>query len=1113
MPSEFDFQTITQIALNLPQTLLGWLYILLWLFVLGAILRIGGNLYGKATARQWGLTLLFSLLAFVFSIPRFELLGGTLLPVVGQLDGAIAYRPLGFVGVGLAAWFLNPMLVLIVGMAEGLSRALFGSHQLSEIFHYGFVGLGVSLLIQQKIQRIDWDFWRVPPVATTLGRFIIAWPLVFLGTFFLVPRGTPFLPGLDLALSTARPQWIIALLEGLASGFIVWLVQTFSAYQPVRGMTRPPFEQDIRYRQTLQFLLYTIISLILLGTMVSTVGYRSARALIQTQMAHEANQASQNIPNFIGRRQSVLQEWGDDDRLHSGDFASQQESLEDLFRSGTLFRRVVLVNRSGLVLASYPADGEPVVSKTELAALIDVDRLKGPDQALSTDLDGHPVVLSLVAATSPAATDTENADLFLIGRIPDQVLHELVDGLVAGYDGGRGYLADENRLILADTAGVDEAIFLESTDRAVLLNAPSGIDGTFYIEADPLTKQREIRYRTVPDDGHPWSVVTEVPMAIVLQQAYRLVAGVLLVTILSSIVFGWLLARQGNRTGARLQNLLAAVEAIPHREQGQVMIPANITSDDDEIGQLGIAFEGMQRQLDAQMGELNLLLTVSKWVAETQQNIQPGMRKVLKQVVKDTKAAGGRVVITVLGSNPIVVGEGGTSKLMEPFDSQIGELLADNQDVILSGPDAVRLLDPSLAGQLLPFQSALAYPLKGNKHTYGFMWLTWSEPRTFRESERSLIRSLSEQASVMAANWFYLLNLDKRWRELSAVLNATDDPVIVIDGTNRISMVNPAGERELGLENGKAARNRPIADVVAQSELIDLLVGRQSQADADPVTLDSGKTFDVNVSDIRGQRGTEVGRVAVLRDISKMTEINELKSEFVRIASHDLKDPITIVNGFIQMLPFSGELNEKQQEHVDRIQAAMNQMQKLVEDLLNITRLESGLELETMPVEVRDIFGTVTYSLESLAEQAGNRLVVKNDKVPTLLLNHTFAQQAVSNLVSNAIKYAPNSGEIVLNAVEEETEVVISVADKGAGIPLEVQPRLFEKFYRFSRPGLHKKGKSHGLGLSFVELVADRHNGRIWFQSAEGEGTTFFLAFPKPSASQLEQQGQSHMIG
>ena len=125
-------------------------------------------------------------------------------------------------------------------------------------------------------------------------------------------------------------------------------------------------------------------------------------------------------------------------------------------------------------------------------------------------------------------------------------------------------------------------------------------------------------------------------------------------------------------------------------------------------------------------------------------------------------------------------------------------------------------------------------------------------------------------------------------------------------------------------------------------------------------------------------------------------------------------------------------------------------------------------------------------------------MIENTGRIPSLNLNPTFAQQAVANLVSNALKYAPNSGDVTLKAESIGDEVGISVSDNGPGIPAAIQGQLFEKFFRFSQPG-QARTKSHGLGLSFVELVAERHNGRVWFESTEGDGCTFFLAFPNKS--------------
>ncbi|MFK7804804.1 MAG: ATP-binding protein [Anaerolineae bacterium] len=1104
MPTDLDFQWLTTPAINLPDTFLGWGYFAVWLIILGGIIWFGRDSYRRVTARQWGLTAVFLLFAMLEVIPRFELSGGMLLPPVNQAGGAaVVYRPLGFTTVALAAWYLNPMLALIVGLAEGLSRALWGSHQIAEIFHYGFIAWGVSLLIQQKIPGYRWAVLRVPPITSTLAQLLVGWPLVFAATFFLVPAGSRLVPSLDLALSTAQPQWIVALLEGLVSGGVVWLAQRLIQRQTDSGLTSSPIDSEMRYWLPLQFLLYSVILLTLLGTAVSVVGYNSTRTLVQTQIAQQANEVSRTIPSFIGTRQSVLLEWGDDPRLHSDERNSQQASLEELFRTGTFFRRLILVDGAGEVLVSVPA-GEPVaLSEAEKQSLETVTRLDSPDQALSTMLDGHPVMLSLAAPAVPNADESGQSEpLFLIGRIPDQILGELLHGVVSEGNGSKGYIIGENRLILAHTEPIQQPEFEDEFPTGVtVLEAPINLrnPGLFFVRADTLTNERELEYRSPPGDGHPWTVVVEVPMASVLLQTVRLVAQVLFIIFGMTIPFAIFLSLQSAAWGERLKNLVAAVEQVPTREAGQLLVPVDVLGD-DEIGRLGTAFQEMQMSLDQQMGELNLLLNVSQGVAQVQQNIRPGISKILEQMVEGTEAAGARIVLTVLG-NPIRVGEGVLDAEMANYDQKVRPLLVENQDLVLATPDALQRVFDFPNDKNLPFQSAIAYPLRGSNQTdYGYMWLVWDEPHTFHESERKLIRSLSEQASVMVQNWYLYLSVERRRRELGAVLDATADPVIVTDANNKISILNPAAYTELGIT--ERLHRSLVANLIPQAELVEILTAPHEKGTmVEEITLESGKTFNVTVSVIPGQSGKVAGRVAVLRDVSEMKEISEMKSDFVRLASHDLKDPITIVNGYIQMLPLTGPLNDKQKDQVDRIQGAMNAMQKLVEDILNITRLEAGLALDTLPVSIPDIFAAVAHTFESLAENAGNRIVIEDaGPVPSLQLSPTFAQQAVANLVSNALKYAPNSGDVVLKAEVVGDEVVISVADQGPGIPAAIQGQLFEKFFRFSQPG-QARTKSHGLGLSFVELVAERHNGRVWFESTEGDGCTFFLAFPNEPAS------------
>ena len=171
-------------------------------------------------------------------------------------------------------------------------------------------------------------------------------------------------------------------------------------------------------------------------------------------------------------------------------------------------------------------------------------------------------------------------------------------------------------------------------------------------------------------------------------------------------------------------------------------------------------------------------------------------------------------------------------------------------------------------------------------------------------------------------------------------------------------------------------------------------------------------------------------------------------------------------------------------------------MKHLVNDLLDLARIEAGLNLQFDRIEIDDLLSEVALEYVSLAKSAGIRLVVDRTKLPPLVGDPTLLSRAITNLVVNGLKYAPDSGDIVLRAEAVGDDIVISVRDHGPGITAQDHAHLFEKFYRGRRPTDGRPSGS-GLGLAIVKSVADLHGGRVWCESAAGEGSTFFLAIPR----------------
>jgi len=191
-----------------------------------------------------------------------------------------------------------------------------------------------------------------------------------------------------------------------------------------------------------------------------------------------------------------------------------------------------------------------------------------------------------------------------------------------------------------------------------------------------------------------------------------------------------------------------------------------------------------------------------------------------------------------------------------------------------------------------------------------------------------------------------------------------------------------------------------------------------------------------------------------------------------------------------------GEMNEKQEDYVEKILGGIDQMAKLVDDLLDLGRIESGTKLREDTIEVEPLLADLATEHWQHAHISGIKLEVDvNPKDMIFMGDKRLIRQALTNLVTNGIKYAPDSGLMELRAEKAKEEVVFSVKDHGPGISKEDQMRLFERFYRAQTKGTEKV-KGSGLGLAIVKSIAEKHGGRAWCQSKQGQGTIFYVAIP-----------------
>jgi two-component system, OmpR family, phosphate regulon sensor histidine kinase PhoR len=226
-----------------------------------------------------------------------------------------------------------------------------------------------------------------------------------------------------------------------------------------------------------------------------------------------------------------------------------------------------------------------------------------------------------------------------------------------------------------------------------------------------------------------------------------------------------------------------------------------------------------------------------------------------------------------------------------------------------------------------------------------------------------------------------------------------------------------------------------------------------------------------------------------------LKQVDRLKNEFINTVSHDLRSPLTAVLGYVDLLERVGSVNDQQHEFIHRIQASVENITSLVNDLLELGRIESGFDSQN---EVIPLDGLVRYSLETvdgliLEKRLNLRLDIPED-IPPTHGNPIRLRQMCDNLVGNAIKYTPEGGDIGIEMEARSEQLILRISDTGPGIPPADQPHIFEKFYRASN--VPKGVGGSGLGLAIVKSIVDTHQGRIWVESLLGRGTTFTVVLP-----------------
>ena len=1095
----FLFTLLTSLPFPALPTLTGWVA---WLILCGLLLyylftlRRAGP---KWKPGSWGLLVGLSIL-----VPLTSLFLGLRLSSPGTLPfpGLPAEPPgsalmvFSAVPWTLAGGILGPLAAAALGALAGLLRGAWDTYNLFTLLELAFMGALFSVGVRQRYRTPLYGLLRQPLVAALVlvpGRALF----YLIAAFFTLEA--PATARLDFALSNAGLSTLAFAGEMLVAGLVA---QAVSMMLPSiwgdKGPLQPsPAERSLetRFLWGTGVFLFLIILTLLVGDW--QVAGQAARDMLRDRMSGTAQAAAQTVPFFLETGQNLAAQISSDPRLGTMADPDLSAYLGRQMQTVPYFDELFLVDAASLALIGGYPDG----ARSGFGLLPD------EQDGLRLALNGVLMQVYSIPPSDPAGSarvsflaavqEAGGVRRVLIGRASlatNPLTQPLLDSLKSMDElNGAGILLDENRRVLYSSSGEQGiAVYDGLTGTAAGMQENAASDGT----------RQFVYYQPVP--GRPWAIVLTIPARQVQQLALNIalpLSGMIFLLALVALV----VLRLGLRVvTASLQNLSVEANRIA---EGKLDHPLQVRGA-DEIGQLRRAFEQMRQSLQARLNELNRLLLVSQGVSSSLE-MEDAVRPVLEAILA-TGASSARVVLDPaypqdgLADLPGHFSLGANAARYAHLDEQVLARVKSREYIAISSLGLSREFPLNMS---VPNPAALlAVPLRRENHYYGAVWAGYEQPRSFSESELRFAITLAGQAALALSNVYLFHNVEAGRRQLEAILNSTPDPVLVTDHRNRLVLANRAANNVLEL-GGERSTGQPTERVIAQRILFDLLQAASQKQQSAEVVLKDKRTYLATASTVSVE-GRPVGRVCILRDVTYLKELDTMKSDFVATVSHDLRSPLTLMRGYTTMLPMVGWLNDQQQAYLKKIASGVENMTQLVNNLLDLGRIEVGVGLELESVPVLDILERVKGQLQPQAVQKDIllKLELPGDMPHAVQADAALLQQAIYNLAENAIKYTQKGGNVTIRVASAPDTLIFEVCDTGIGIPADDMPRLFEKFHRGSQREARAQHGT-GLGLAIVHSIAERHGGRVWVESQPGKGSTFFLQIPLAQPKTVETSG------
>ena len=494
-------------------------------------------------------------------------------------------------------------------------------------------------------------------------------------------------------------------------------------------------------------------------------------------------------------------------------------------------------------------------------------------------------------------------------------------------------------------------------------------------------------------------------------------------------------------------------------------------------------------------------------VVDDERGIREGCRRVLSAEGYSVEAAGD--------------GEEGLEKVRsKPFDLLLVDLMMPRMGG-LEMMGQVRAYDPEIVMIVITGFATVETAVDAMKHgAYDYVPKPFTPDQLLAVVNRGVeTRQLRFQARKLREERDQkLLEVANETSKLHTIINSLTDGILVFNRDRQLALWNPAVVKMLDL-NGRLEAGRAMEEIIPQKGLVEIVGKAYSpqsarytmQSEEIELRLPEPRTLMVNLSVVRDDSGRDLGVVSVLRDITGLKEIDQIKSQFVAMVAHELRAPLAAIEGYLSafLTGAAGPDPALNRHMLERAKARTHSLLDLVSDLLQFIKLEAkGVVRKKELLDAAEILRSSAELLKAQGEEKGLRIKLDlPESLPLIEADRSEMDELFTNLISNAIKYNVKRGKVTITARPSDHFLNIKVADTGIGIDKEDLPRIFDEFYRVSGPET-RYTPGTGLGLSIVKKIVESHFGRIEVSSKVDKGTTFTVKLPLKQASEVHRQNK-----